>query len=151
MALYQKTLEINTSPKTFLDITKDVQALVLESGLDNGVCTLFIKHTSASLVIQENYDPSVRQDFETIFSKLVPEDFPYVHNMEGKDDMPAHIRSALTSTSETVPVVNGKLSLGTWQGIYIWEHRDQTHNRNCLLYTSPSPRDATLSRMPSSA
>ena len=133
MALYQKTLEVNTSPKTFLDITKDVQALVLESGLDNGVCTLFIKHTSASLVIQENYDPSVRQDFETIFSKLVPEDFPYVHNMEGKDDMPAHVRSALTSTSESIPVVNSKLSLGTWQGIYIWEHRDQTHNRKVIV------------------
>ncbi|MEC7713182.1 MAG: secondary thiamine-phosphate synthase enzyme YjbQ [Candidatus Thermoplasmatota archaeon] len=133
MALYQKTLEINTSPKSFLDITKNVQALVSESGLDNGVCSLFIKHTSASLVIQENYDPSVRQDFETIFSKLVPENFPYVHNMEGKDDMPAHIRSALTSTSETVPVVNGKLSLGTWQGIYLWEHRDQTHNRKVMV------------------
>ena len=129
MALYQKTLEINTSPKSFLDITKNVQALVSESGLDNGVCSLFIKHTSASLVIQENYDPSVRQDFETIFSKLVPEDFPDVHNMEGKDDMPAHIRSALTSTSESIPVVNGKLSLGTWQGIYIWEHRNQRHIR----------------------
>ena len=133
MALYQKTLEINTSPKSFLDITKNIQALVSESGLDNGVCSLFIKHTSASLVIQENYDPSVRQDFETIFSKLVPEDFPYVHNMEGKDDMPAHIRSALTSTSETVPVINGKLSLGTWQGIYLWEHRDQTHNRKVMV------------------
>ena len=133
MALYQKTLEINTSPKSFLDITKNIQALVSESGLDNGVCSLFIKHTSASLVIQENYDPSVRQDFETIFSKLVPEDFPYVHNMEGKDDMPAHIRSALTSTSETVPVVNGKLSLGTWQGIYLWEHRDQKHNRKVMV------------------
>ena len=129
MALYQKTLEINTSPKSFQDITKNVQALVLESGLVNGVCSLFIKHTSASLVIQENYDPSVRKDFETIFSKLVPEDFPYVHNMEGKDDMPAHIRSALTSTSESIPVVNGKLSLGTWQGIYVWEHRDQRHIR----------------------
>ena len=129
MALYQKTLKINTSSKSFLDITKNVQALVSESGLDNGVCSLFIKHTSASLVIQENYDPSVRQDFETIFSKLVPEDFPYVHNMEGKDDMPAHIRSALTSTSENIPVVNGKLSLGTWQGIYVWEHRDQRHIR----------------------
>ena len=133
MALYQKTLEIDTSPKTFLDITKNVQALVSESGLDNGVCSLFIKHTSASLVIQENYDPSVRQDFETIFSKLVPEDFPYVHNMEGKDDMPAHVRSALTSTSESIPVVNSKLSLGTWQGIYIWEHRDQTHNRKVIV------------------
>ena len=129
MALYQKTLELNTLPKSFLDITKNIQAIVSESGLDNGVCSLFIKHTSASLVIQENYDPSVRQDFETIFSKLVPEDFPYVHNMEGKDDMPAHIRSALTSTSENIPVVNGKLSLGTWQGIYVWEHRDQRHIR----------------------
>ena len=133
MALYQKTLEINTSSKAFLDITKKVQAIISESDLKNGICSLFIKHTSASLVIQENYDPSVRQDFETIFSKLVPEDFPYVHNMEGKDDMPAHIRSALTSTSESIPVVNGKLSLGTWQGIYIWEHRDQTHNRKVMV------------------
>ena len=133
MALYQKTLEINTSPKSFLDITRDIQAFVSESGLNRGVCSLFIKHTSASLVIQENYDPSVRQDFETIFSKLVPEDFPYVHNMEGKDDMPAHVRSALTSTSESIPVVNSKLSLGTWQGIYIWEHRDQTHNRKVIV------------------
>ena len=133
MALYQKILEINTSPKSFLDITEDVQTIVSESGLDKGICNLFIKHTSASLVIQENYDPSVRQDFETIFSKLVPEDFPYIHSMEGKDDMPAHIRSALTSTSESVPVVNGKLSLGTWQGIYIWEHRDQRHIRKVTV------------------
>ena len=81
MALYQKTLEVSTTPKSFLDITNNVQDFVSESGLDNGVCSLFIKHTSASLVIQENYDPSVRQDFETIFSKLVPEDFPYVHNL----------------------------------------------------------------------
>ena len=133
MALYQKTLEINTSPKSFLDLTKDVQTLVSESGLDNGICNLFIKHTSASLVIQENYDPSVRQDFETVFSKLVPEDFPYVHNMEGKDDMPAHIRSALTSTSESIPIADGKLIFGTWQSIYLWEHRDQSHNRKIVV------------------
>ena len=133
MALSQGTFEIQTKPKSFLDITGQVQNSVANSNIQNGVCHLFIKHTSASLVIQENYDPSVRQDFETIFSKLVPEDFPYVHNMEGKDDMPAHIRSALTSTSETVPVFNGKLSLGTWQGIYIWEHRDQTHNRKVTV------------------
>ena len=133
MALYQKTLEVSTTPKSFLDITNNVQDFVSESGLDNGVCSIFIKHTSASLVIQENYDPSVRQDFETIFSKLVPEDFPYVHSKEGKDDMPAHIRSAITSTSESIPVVNSKLSLGTWQGIYIWEHRDQTHNRKVIV------------------
>ena len=133
MEMSQVTLEIHTSPKTFLDITSLIQDCIKNSNIKNGVCHLFIKHTSASLVIQENYDPSVRQDFETIFSKLVPEDFPYVHNMEGKDDMPAHIRSALTSTSETVPVVNGKLSLGTWQGIYIWEHRDQRHIRKVTV------------------
>ena len=133
MALYQNSLEIRTSPKSFLEITGRVQELVSESDIQYGVCHLFIKHTSASLIIQENYDPSVRKDFETIFSELAPEDFNYVHNMEGKDDMPAHIRSALTSTSETVPVVNGKLSLGTWQGIYLWEHRDQPHSRNVMV------------------
>ena len=133
MEMSQVTLEIHTSPKTFLDITSLIQDCIKNSDLQNGVCHLFIKHTSASLVIQENYDPSVRQDFETIFSKLAPEDFPYIHNMEGKDDMPAHIRSALTSTSETVPVVNGKLSLDTWQGIYVWEHRAQTHNRKVMV------------------
>jgi len=133
MAISQGSLEIRTNPKSFLDITSLVQDFVAKSNIQNGVCHLFIKHTSASLIIQENYDPSVRKDFETIFSNLAPEDFPYVHNMEGKDDMPAHIRSALTSTSETLPVVNGKLSLGTWQGIYLWEHRDQTHNRNVMV------------------
>ena len=133
MAMSQGTLEIRTTPKSFLDITSQIQDFVSNSNIQTGVCHLFIKHTSASLVIQENYDPSVRQDFESIFSKLAPEDFPYVHNMEGKDDMPAHIRSALTSTSETVPVVNGKLSLGTWQGIYVWEHRNLTHNRKIMV------------------
>ena len=133
MVLSQGTLEFCTSPKSFLDITKEVQNFVSESNIQDGVCNLFIKHTSTSLVIQENYDPSVRKDFETIFSKLAPEDFPYVHNMEGKDDMPAHIRSAFTSTSDTIPVVNVKLSLGTLQGIYIWEHRDQTHNRKVMV------------------
>jgi len=133
MVMSQDTLEIRTSPKSFLDITKEVQNFVSKSNIQNGVCNLFIKHTSASLIIQENYDPSVREDFETIFSKLAPENFPYVHSMEGKDDMPAHIRSALTSTSEIIPVANGKLSLGTWQGIYVWEHRDQSHKRNIII------------------
>ncbi|MFL2944760.1 MAG: secondary thiamine-phosphate synthase enzyme YjbQ [Candidatus Poseidoniales archaeon] len=133
MAVSQDSLEFHTNPKSFLDITSQVQDFVTESNIQNGVCHLFIKHTSASLVIQENYDSSVREDFETIFSKLVPEDFPYVHNMEGKDDMPAHIRSALTSTSEAIPIVDGNLSLGTWQGIYVWEHRDQTHNRKIMI------------------
>ena len=132
MVVFQDILEIRTSPKSFLDITSQVQNFVTMSNIQNGICHLFIKHTSASLIIQENYDPSVRKDFETIFSKLVPEDFPYIHNTEGKDDMPAHIRSALTSTSETVPVVNSKLSLGTWQGLYVWEHRDQKHNREVM-------------------
>ena len=133
MAISQGSLELRTNPKSFLDITSQVQDFVTKSNIQNGVCHLFIKHTSASLVIQENYDPSVRKDFETIFSNLAPEDFPYVHNMEGNDDMPAHIRSALTSTSETIPVLNGKLSLGTWQGIYLWEHRDQIYNRNVVV------------------
>ena len=133
MEISQDSLEFRTNPKSFLDITSLIQDCIKNSDIKNGVCHLFIKHTSASLVIQENYDPSVREDFETIFSKLAPEDFPYVHNMEGKDDMPAHIRSALTSTSESVPVVNGKLSLGTWQGIYIWEHRDQRHIRKVTV------------------
>jgi secondary thiamine-phosphate synthase enzyme len=133
MAVSQDSLEFRTDPKSFLDITSHVQDFVTSSDIQNGVCHLFIKHTSASLVIQENYDPSVRQDFETIFSNLAPEDFPYVHNMEGKDDMPAHIRSALTSTSETIPIVDGNLSLGTWQGVYIWEHRAQTHNRKIMV------------------
>ena len=133
MALHQKTLEVGTQPKSFLDITKNVQSIVSESGVEDGVCNIFIKHTSASLVIQENYDSSVRQDFETIFSKLIPENFPYAHSIEGKDDMPAHIRSALTSTSESVPIINTKLSLGTWQGIYVWEHRDQKHNRKVVV------------------
>ena len=133
MAISQGSLKILTNPKSFLDITSQVQDFVTKSNIQNGICNLFIKHTSASLVIQENYDPSVRKDFETIFSDLAPENFPYVHNMEGKDDMPAHIRSALTSTSETIPVVNGSLSLGTWQGIYVWEHRDQSHNRSVMV------------------
>ena len=133
MALHRKTLEVGTQPKSFLDITKTVQSIVSESGIEDGVCNIFIKHTSASLVIQENYDSSVRQDFETIFSKLIPENFPYAHSIEGKDDMPAHIRSALTSTSESVPIINTKLSLGTWQGIYVWEHRDQKHNRKVVV------------------
>lgn len=133
MALHQKTLEVGTQPKSFLDITNNVQSIVSESGIEDGVCNIFIKHTSASLVIQENYDSSVRQDFETIFSKLIPENFPYAHSIEGKDDMPAHIRSALTSTSESVPIINTKLSLGTWQGIYVWEHRDQKHNRKVVV------------------
>ena len=133
MAVSQDLLEFRTDPKSFLDITSHVQDFVTSSDIQNGVCHLFIKHTSASLVIQENYDPSVRKDFETIFSNLAPENFPYVHNMEGRDDMPAHIRSALTSTSETIPVVDGKLSLGTWQGIYVWEHRDQIHNRKIMV------------------
>jgi len=133
MVVSQDSLEFQTDPKSFLDITSQVQDFVTESNILNGVCHLFIKHTSASLVLQENYDPSVRKDFETIFSRLAPEDFPYVHNMEGKDDMPAHIRSALTSISETIPIVDGNLSLGTWQGIYVWEHRDQTHNRKVMI------------------
>ena len=129
MAISQGSLEIRTNPKSFLDITSQVQDFVTKSNIQNGVCHLFIKHTSASLVIQENYDPSVRQDFETIFSKLAPEDFPYVHNMEGKDDMPAHIKSVLTNNQLTLSVKDGNILLGTWQGIYLFEHRLEPQTR----------------------
>ena len=134
MALSQASLEIRTNPKSFLDITSQVQDFVTKSNIQNGVCHLFIKHTSASLVIQENYDPSVRQDFETIFSKLAPEDFPYVHNMEGKDDMPAHIKGALTQTHLNIPICEGKMALGKYQGIFLFEHRRCPRDRELILH-----------------
>ena len=133
MAISQGSLEIRTNPKSFLDITSRVQEFVSNSNIVNGVCHLFIKHTSASLVIQENYDPSVRQDFETIFSNLAPEDFPYIHNMEGKDDMPAHIKSGLLGAELTLPIRDGELMLGIWQGLYLGEHRNHAGPRTVIV------------------
>ena len=116
-------------------ITDAVRPLVAESGLDEGLCTLFIRHTSASLLIQENYDDSARIDLERWLNRLVREDDPlYTHTLEGADDMPAHIKSALTATSLSIPFQRGELLLGTWQGIYLWEHRRQPGSRNIVVH-----------------
>ena len=113
-----------------MEITSEVQRLVSESGLSEGVCHLFVRHTSASLTIQENADPTVLSDLEHFMNKLVPEFDPdYRHTIEGPDDMPAHIRSALTQVSEQIPVSGKRLMLGTWQGIFLWEHRRHGRQR----------------------
>ncbi len=108
---------------------------VTETGWQEGLCTLFIRHTSASLLIQENYDPAVRADLEHWLNKLVPEDDPdYTHTTEGPDDMPAHIKTALTATNLAIPVVDNKLMLGTWQGIFLWEHRHRPGQREVIIH-----------------
>jgi secondary thiamine-phosphate synthase enzyme len=134
---YQKALRIQTTGKSFHPITSKVETIVAESGIKTGLCTLFVRHTSASLVIQENADPDVLIDLSNFFAKLVPEDSRnYIHNTEGPDDMPAHIRSALTRTSEQIPIAQGRLVLGTWQGIYLWEHRQRSHQREIVIHLS---------------
>lgn len=134
---YQKVLAIQTTPKSFQTITSKVVAIVKESGIQTGLCTLFVRHTSASLIIQENADPDVLKDLSTFFSQLVPEDARrYRHSTEGLDDMPAHIRSVLTKTSEQIPIAQGRLVLGTWQGIYLWEHRQHNYEREIVVHIS---------------
>lgn len=119
-------------------ITDDVQKMVRNYCRKDGLCTVFIKHTSASLTIQENADPSARRDLEAWLARLVPEDDPlYTHTAEGPDDMPAHIRAMLTQCSLSIPIVGGKLALGTWQGIYLWEHRRGVHQREIILHIKP--------------
>lgn len=134
MKQYRETVQVRTTAKGFSRVTRDVQAAIAKSGIDTGVCTLFLRHTSASLVIQENADPDVLRDLSNFLAQLVPEDNRYIHSMEGPDDMPAHIRTALTSTSEHIPIANGRLMLGTWQGIYLWEHRSRAHHRELLVH-----------------
>jgi secondary thiamine-phosphate synthase enzyme len=117
------------------DVTEQVRAVVREMGMRRGLCTVFIQHTSASLVIQENADPAVLVDLEAFLSRLVPEgDRLYTHRAEGDDDMPAHVRSALTRTSEQVLVLDGDLALGTWQALYVWEHRRGRRRRELLVH-----------------
>ena len=119
------------------DTTKDVQAAVEETEVGDGLSTILVQHTSASLTIQENADPSARRDLEAWLSRLVSENDPiYTHTAEGADDMPSHIKAALTATTLSIPVVDGRLGLGTWQGIYLWEHRHHGSNRNCLVHVS---------------
>lgn len=133
---YQHTLSIQSRGKCLQRFTYPVQDVVQASGIQTGLCTVFVCHTSASLIIQENADPDVLVDLANFFAQLVPEDNRYVHSAEGPDDMPAHIRSALTHTSETIPVVNGRLALGTWQGIYLWEHRSRGSRRQVVVHVS---------------
>ena len=132
-----RSISIRTRGQGLHDITKDVQAMVEETGINDGLCTIFVQHTSASLTIQENADPSARRDLEAWLCRLVPENDPiYTHTAEGRDDMPSHIKAALTATTLSIPVVNGRLGLGTWQGIYLWEHRRHGSSRNCLVHVS---------------
>jgi len=135
MRQYQKSLTITTSPKNFHRLTAPIEAIVAESGITTGLCSVFVCHTSASLLIQENADPDVLTDLANFFAKLVPEDSSlYYHSTEGPDDMPAHIRSVLTRTSEQIPIARGKLVLGIWQGIYLWEHRQSRHQRQVVVH-----------------
>lgn len=136
MTHYQRILPIRTSGKSLCKITSQIQSVVAESQIQLGLCTLFLRHTSASLVIQENADPDVLKDLENFFAKLVPEWENYIHSTEGPDDMPAHIRTALTSTSEQIPIANGRLMLGIWQGIYVWEHRQHGSTRELVVHVS---------------
>jgi len=130
-------ITIETRAKGLTEITRQVQDLVRRAGVADGLCTIFIRHTSASLVIQENADPDVRTDLETFFSRLVPEGDPiYTHTTEGPDDMPAHVRAALTQTSIAIPVSGGRLALGTWQGVYVWEHRARPHQRRIAVHVA---------------
>jgi secondary thiamine-phosphate synthase enzyme len=131
---YQKLLRVGTNGKSLINVTPKIEAIVAESGVDTGLCTLFLRHTSASLLIQENADPSVLKDLANFMAKIVPESANYIHDTEGPDDMPAHIRTALTHTSENIPINSGHLVLGTWQGIYIWEHRQHNHMRELVVH-----------------
>lgn len=129
------TIEVPTPGRGLFEITDAVQDVVRDSGVAEGLCTVMIQHTSASLTIQENADPSARHDLEQWIERHVPEGDPhFTHTLEGPDDMPAHIRAALTSTTLSIPVVQGHLALGTWQGIYIWEHRRRGSRRRCVVH-----------------
>ncbi len=132
--MFQEELVIETRGRGSVDITANVAAAVDASDIDDGLCHLFIRHTSASLMVNENADPAVLSDLETFMSDLVPDGDPrFRHTAEGPDDMPAHIRSVLTQTDLSIPVRGGRLALGTWQGIYLWEHRSIPHSRIVLV------------------
>jgi secondary thiamine-phosphate synthase enzyme len=127
-------LPIRASRRGLHEFTPQVSAFVQESGIGEGLLTIFCRHTSASLLIQENAAPAARRDLEAYFARLAPEGGSYEHDDEGPDDMPAHLRSALTATQLSIPVVDGRLALGTWQGIYLFEHRREPHEREIVLH-----------------
>ena len=131
-------LTIATHGQGLHEVTEAVASLVRESSLNEGLCTIMIRHTSASLIIQENADPSARHDLEWWLNRLVPEgDALYTHTAEGPDDMPAHVKAALTQTSLSIPIERGRLALGTWQGIYLWEHRRRSGDRHMIIHIAP--------------
>ena len=128
-------LAVSTRGRGFWEITDRVEVLVEGSGFETGLATLHVQHTSASLLIQENADPEVRRDFERFFARLVPDGDPlFQHTCEGEDDMPAHIRTALTAVNLGIPIARRRLVLGTWQGIYLWEHRARGHRRRVVVH-----------------
>ncbi|MCI5064183.1 secondary thiamine-phosphate synthase enzyme YjbQ [bacterium] len=135
MKVFHEEHTIPTGGQGLVECTALIHQTVARSGVQNGLCTTCLLHTSASLLVQENADPSARRDLEYFFAKLVPENDPgFTHTAEGPDDMPSHIKAALTQTSLSIPVVQGALVLGTWQGIYLWEHRDAPHRRRVLVH-----------------
>ncbi len=128
--IQQHRLSIQTEGRSTLNITSEIEDLIADSGIDIGLCHVFISHTSASLIITENADSNVRRDLENFFARLVPDGDPaYLHDQEGDDDMPAHIRSVLTQSEITLPISQGKSALGIWQGLFLWEHRTHPHQR----------------------
>jgi len=134
MTAHSETFSIHSHGKGTSEITNHVAAIVSRAAIRNGTVTVFVRHTSASLVIMENADPSARRDLEMFFEKLVPEDTPwFIHTLEGPDDMPSHIRMALTRTSEVIPIIDGKMTLGTWQGIFLFEHRSSPQTRQSAV------------------
>jgi secondary thiamine-phosphate synthase enzyme len=134
MHVHHEQLEIRTNGKGLYEITDELLSKIDRCGVQNGTATVFAQHTSCSVVIMENADPTARRDLEEFFNRLVPEDADYfTHASEGSDDMPSHIRMVLTRTSETVPIVDGKMQLGTWQGIFLFEHRRASHRRTIFL------------------
>ena len=129
MRVQHEHFEVPTNGKGTYEISDQIQDKIDESGVRNGLVTIFVQHTSCSLTMMENAAPAARRDVERFFEQLVPEDADYEHDDEGRDDMPSHIRMVLTRTSETVPIVDGKMQLGTWQGIFLFEHRCDSHRR----------------------
>jgi len=134
MSVRSKILDVETRGRGIIEITAEVQGAVAASGVTEGLCTVFIHHTSASLIINENADRDVQRDLEAFLSRLVPDGDPlYVHTVEGPDDMAAHVKTALTQTSLSIPVRDGHCDLGTWQGIFLWEHRQRGHRRRVTV------------------
>lgn len=130
----QVSIRVSTRPRAFEMITEEVERAVAKAGVQTGVCHVFIRHTSASVMITENADSAVRRDLERFMQRIAPDGSPdYEHDTEGPDDMPAHIRTVLSGSSVTVPVIDGRLGLGTWQGIYVWEHRSHRHTREIVI------------------